>query len=77
MQFWGIGSLLLCTVCMFVLFAGKLFIGKLLFAGSLICMIISLCISLAEIQMSIGALDLHLKDIEKEEAEHARLNEKS
>lgn len=74
MQIWGIASLILCTVCMFVMFAGEVFVGKVLFAASLVCMIISLCISLAEIQMSIGALDLHLKDIEKEEAEHIRLH---
>jgi hypothetical protein len=73
MQFWGLASLILCTLCMFVLFAENKMIGKILFAGSLLCMIISLCVSLAEIQMSIGALELHLKDIEKEETEHARL----
>lgn len=73
-QFWGIASLILCTVCMFVLFGENKTLGKILFAGSLICMIISLCISLAEIQISIGALELHLKDIEKEENEHNRLH---
>jgi hypothetical protein len=74
MQFWGLASLILCTVCMFVLFAKQQILGKYLFAGSLICMIISLCVSVVEIQMSIGALDLHLQDIEKEETEHMRLH---
>lgn len=65
MQIWGVASLILCTACMFVLFAGYVFPGKVLFATSLIAMIISLGISLVEIQMSVGALNHHLKDIEE------------
>jgi uncharacterized protein DUF2721 len=65
MQAFGIASLFLCVVCMFVLFAGWVEIGKWIFAFSLILMAVSLVISLREIQLSVGALDLLLHDMEK------------
>ena len=64
MQAAGIFSMLLCVVCMFVLFAGNVALGKIIFGASLIAMIISLALSLAEIFMSIGALDLLLQTLE-------------
>jgi hypothetical protein len=64
MQAWGVGSLLLCTVCMFVLFAGYVATGKALFGASLVSMILSLAVSIREIQVSVRALDLHLHDLE-------------
>jgi hypothetical protein len=42
-------------------------IAKWIFAFSLVLMAISLAISIREIQISVGALDLHLKDLEKME----------
>ena len=65
MQFWGVLSLLLCTVCMFFLFIEFQRTGEIFFAVSIFCMIVSLALSLVEIRMSVNALDLHLKDIEK------------
>lgn len=65
MQFFGVLSILLCTVCMFVLFLGWETAGKALFGLSLIGMAVSLTLSLVEIQMSVGALDHQLKDLEK------------
>lgn len=64
MQIYGMLSLLLCMVCMFLLFAGWILAGKIVFVVSLVLMIGSLAISLVEIHMSIGALDILLKDIE-------------
>jgi hypothetical protein len=64
MQFCGVLSLLLCTICMFLLFCGSIFPAELVFSVSLIAMIISLIFSLVEIQSSVRALDLHLQDIE-------------
>jgi hypothetical protein len=64
MQAFGVSSLLLCVICMFVLFAGYVSLGKLLFGISLILMIISLTLSVREIQVSVKALDLHLRDLE-------------
>ena len=64
MQVLGVGSLFLCVLCMFLLFAGKLFIGKIIFATSLIFMLGSLGISLQEISISVEALNLELSDME-------------
>jgi len=67
MQAYGVSSLLLCVVCMLVLFAGWVTVGKWIFAASLVLMAISLAISIREIQISVGALDLQLIDLEKME----------
>jgi len=57
-------SLLLCTICMYLLFCGAIFSSEIVFSAALIAMIISLIFSLVEIQSSVRALDLHLQDIE-------------
>jgi uncharacterized membrane protein YgcG len=64
MQFFGIASLLLCTLCMFFLFKGMVTAGQWVFAGALVFMIVSLVISLMEIYISVGTLDMLLQDIE-------------
>jgi len=64
MQFLGVGSLFLCVLCMFMLFGGKLMLGKILFAVSLVFMLGSLGISLQEILISMQALNLELSDME-------------
>jgi hypothetical protein len=65
MQIFGVMSLLLCVVSMFALFAGWIDAGKWSFAAALILMIVSLIISLRELFISVGALELLLKDMEK------------
>ena len=67
MQIAGVLSLLFCVVSMFALFAGWVFGGQWSFAIALILMIVSLGISLRELQVSVGALDLLLMDMEKQE----------
>lgn len=64
MQALGVSSFLLCVICMFLLLAGQMYIGQLLFGVSLILMIGSLGLSVREIHVSIDALNLHLRDIE-------------
>ncbi len=66
MQACGVASLFLCVFCMFTLFAGKIFIGKIVFGVSLFLLMTSLGISLREILVSLDALDLELQNIEKE-----------
>ena len=66
MQAFGVASMLMCVVCMFVLFAGLVRLGQIVFALSLLLMAISLAISLREIQLSVGALNLELSDLEKQ-----------
>ena len=65
MQALGVISLLLCVVCMFVIFAGNLPLAKMIFGVSLILLIISLAVSAWEIQISVRALNIQLSDIEE------------
>ncbi len=67
MQIAGVLSLLFCVVSMFALFAGWIAAGQWSFAIALILMMISMAISLRELQISVGALDLLLVELEKEE----------
>jgi hypothetical protein len=66
MQAFGVASLLFCVVCMFFLFAGWMLAGKIIFGISLILMMISLLLSLREVQVSVGALNLTLSDLERD-----------
>jgi hypothetical protein len=68
MQVFGVLSLLLCVVCMFVLFAGYLEVGKAIFGISLVLMMISLGLSMREIQISVHALNLQLSSLEDAKA---------
>ena len=65
MQAFGVLSLLLCVVCMFLLFANEQVAGRDTFGVSLILLIISLGLSVYEIQISVKALKLQLSDMEE------------
>ena len=65
MQFFGVLSILLCTVCMGLVFGGWNGAAQAVFAGSLVSMAVSLVLSLWEIALSGGALDLQLRDVER------------
>ena len=67
MQIFGVLSLLFCVISMFALFAGWSAGGQWSFAIALILMIVSMLISLRELQISVGALDLLLVELEDEE----------
>ena len=64
MQIFGVVSLFLSMASMLLLYFRLNFAGGVAFAFGLIFMIISLAVSLWEIQISIKALDLHLKNME-------------
>jgi hypothetical protein len=64
MQTLGVSSLLACTICMGAIFWEQQALGKAIFVASLLLMCGSLALSIVEIRMSVGALDLHLKDME-------------
>lgn len=66
MQIAGVLSLLFCVISMFALFAGWLAVGQWSFAIALLLMIVSMAISLRELQISVGALDLLLGELENE-----------
>jgi len=65
MQSLGILSILLCVACMFLLLKGLLGAANVVFGVSLVLMIVSLGLSLWEIQLSGGALNLHLAEMER------------
>lgn len=65
MQSVGVASLFLCVLCMLLMFAGFISIGKYVFGLSIIVLLISLVLSLKEIAISVDALELNLSDIEK------------
>jgi hypothetical protein len=67
MQIYGVLSLLFCVISMFALFAGWVSGGQWTFAIALILMMISMLISLRELMISVGALDLLLMELEDEE----------
>lgn len=64
MQIVGVVSLLMCVLSMFAIFAGWMAGGAWSFGAALVFMIISLGISLHELTISAGALDLLLTDLE-------------
>lgn len=65
MQVFGIISLLLCVVCMFMLYVELTAIAEIIFGVALVLLIASLALSAWEIQISVKALNLHLGDIEE------------
>lgn len=69
MQASGISSLFFCVICMFMLFGGWVTAASVVFAFSLLLMMVSLGLSLMEIWISVGALNLHLSDMESLESE--------
>lgn len=64
MQLMGIGSLLLCVLCMFLVYIDLQLTAEIIFGIALVMLIISLAVSMREIQISVRALDLHLGDME-------------
>ena len=65
---WDVASLTLyLLVSMFALFASWVDAGKWTFAAALILMIVSMLISLRELTISVGALDLLLSELEEHE----------
>jgi hypothetical protein len=67
MQIFGVSSFFCCVLCMLVLFAGQVLIGKYLFGASLLLLMLSLALSLREVQISVDALNYRLSDLEKRE----------
>lgn len=65
MQFFGVGSLLICTVTMFLIFIGLRPWAIVSFGIALVLFIISLFISVWEITLSTHALNIHLNGLDK------------
>ena len=65
MQIFGVSSFFLCVLCMFLLFAGWEIVGKVVFGLSMLLLMISLALSLRELQVSVDALTLQIHDIDE------------
>jgi hypothetical protein len=63
MQILGIGSLFLCVVCMFLIYVQWIILAEVMFGVALISLILSLGLSIREIQISVKALDIQLSDM--------------
>lgn len=70
MQIYGVASFFCCVMTMLVLFLGQVVLGKYLFGASLLLLLVSLGLSLREVQVSIDALNYRLSDIESITMEH-------
>jgi hypothetical protein len=64
MQIFGISSLLLCVLTMFLIYINFQIMAVWIFGIALILLIMSLALLIKEIQISAKALSLHLSDIE-------------
>ncbi|UCE94095.1 MAG: DUF2721 domain-containing protein [Flavobacteriaceae bacterium] len=67
MQIFGISSLLLCVLTMFLIYVEQHVIAIWIFGLALILLIISLGLLIREIQISVTALEHHLSDIEQKD----------
>ncbi len=65
MQAFGVLSFVFTVICMFLLFQEITFWANFIFGLSLLSLLVSLIISLIEIQVSTKALNLELSDMEK------------
>lgn len=66
MQILGIGSLLLCVLCMFLIYVECQRVAEIIFGIALLMLIASLIFSIREIRISSQALDLQIGDMGKE-----------
>ncbi|HPF95942.1 MAG: DUF2721 domain-containing protein [Flavobacteriaceae bacterium] len=64
MQIFGISSLLLCVLTMFLIYIEQQTLAVWIFGVALVLLIISLFLLILEIQISVKALEHHISDIE-------------
>ncbi|MDG1805815.1 DUF2721 domain-containing protein [Flavicella sp.] len=64
MQIFGISSLLLCVVTMFLIYIELNTLATWVFGLALLLLIVSLSVLIVEIQISVKALEHHISDIE-------------
>ena len=67
MQTFGGISFFFCVVSMLCLFFGNEQLGRWVFAVSLVCLMLSLAMSVIEIRISLDALEIELSDLDQEE----------
>ncbi len=65
MQFFGVLSFLFSIICMFQIYIKNLYWARVSFSIAILVFMISLILSLIEIQKSTHALELELSDVEE------------
>ena len=65
MQSFGVLSFLCCVMCMYAIFSNWMIAANWIFAASLFSLLISIILSLVEINKSTRALEVELSDIEE------------
>ena len=65
MQLFGVASLLMCVITMFLIYIGLQTISVYVFGLAMLSLIISLALSVWEIQISANSLEIYLSDMEK------------
>ncbi|GAB4162153.1 MAG: DUF2721 domain-containing protein [Winogradskyella sp.] len=66
MQIFGISSLLLCVLTMFLIYVEQQALAVWIFGVALLLLIFSLALLIREIQISTRALQHHLQDVENQ-----------
>ncbi|AHM56359.1 hypothetical protein EAL2_c10610 [Peptoclostridium acidaminophilum DSM 3953] len=64
MQIFGALSFFFCVVCMFLVFMENIVFADYVFGLSLVLLLLSLALLVAELQISVKALDIQLSDVE-------------
>lgn len=64
-QVFGVVSFLFCVVSMVLIFINRIFPAEIVFLSSLIALFVSLLLSLQEVFLSIGALNIELERIRR------------
>jgi len=64
MQVLGVGSLLLCVLCMFLIYVNWVGFAVVVFGIALLLLIASLGASIHEILISVQALEMHLSNMQ-------------
>lgn len=72
-QLFGVISFLLCVISMFSIFVNMILAAEIIFALSLITMFVSLLLSLQEVLLSIGALNIEMRKIEDKAEKQIRV----
>ena len=65
MQIFGVLSLLLCVITMFLIYINLQFLSAIIFAIALILFIVSLTLSVWELLLSTKSLNIYLSDMDK------------
>lgn len=65
-QVFGVVSFLFCVISMVLIFTNRILPAEIIFLFSLVALFVSLLLSLQEVFLSIGALNIEMKRIRRE-----------